>query len=72
VNSTATQRKIRGESGTSISSEDVLSFGAEDRLTEDRLNHIATAACFKAEARGLSPGQELEDWLEAETESNDW
>ncbi|MFA6310684.1 MAG: DUF2934 domain-containing protein [Sterolibacterium sp.] len=34
--------------------------------TEDRLAYIATAAYYKAEARGFMPGQELDDWLEAE------
>jgi len=34
--------------------------------TDDRLNYIATAAYFQAEARGFTPGQELDDWLEAE------
>jgi hypothetical protein len=33
---------------------------------EDRLNHIATAAYYSAEARGFVPGQEVDDWLEAE------
>lgn len=29
---------------------------------------IATAAYYKAERRGFTPGMELEDWLEAEKE----
>ena len=29
---------------------------------------IATAAYYRAERRGFSPGRELEDWLEAERE----
>jgi hypothetical protein len=33
---------------------------------EDRLNYIATAAYYSAEARGFKPGQEIDDWLEAE------
>ena len=35
---------------------------------EDRLGYIATAAYFKAEARGFQPGQELDDWVAAEHE----
>jgi hypothetical protein len=31
-------------------------------------DHVATAAYFKAEARGFEPGHELEDWLAAERE----
>lgn len=33
---------------------------------DDRINAIAIAAYFKAEARGFMPGKELDDWLEAE------
>jgi hypothetical protein len=33
---------------------------------EERLKMIATAAYHKAEARGLAPGNEVQDWLEAE------
>ena len=29
---------------------------------------VATAAYYRAEKRGFTPGQELEDWLEAERE----
>ena len=29
---------------------------------------ISTAAYFRAEARGFTPGHELEDWLQAEQE----
>ena len=31
---------------------------------------IAECAYFKAEKRGFSPGHELDDWLEAESEIN--
>lgn len=34
----------------------------------DRLDCIATAAYYRAEARGFEPGRELDDWLEAEAE----
>jgi hypothetical protein len=30
--------------------------------------HVATAAYYRAEARGFAPGRELEDWLEAEAQ----
>jgi hypothetical protein len=32
------------------------------------VDHIATAAYYKAAARSFSPGRELDDWLEAEAE----
>ena len=35
---------------------------------EERLSHIAESAYYKAEARGFSPGYEIEDWLAAEAE----
>jgi len=35
---------------------------------ERRLQMIAEAAYFRAEARGFAPGHEMEDWLAAEVE----
>ena len=35
---------------------------------ERRLQMIAEAAYFRAEARGFAPGHEMEDWLAAEAE----
>ena len=35
---------------------------------EQRLQMIAEAAYFRAEARGFAPGHETEDWLAAEAE----
>lgn len=41
----------------------------EPPLSNDsKLEHLATAAYFKAEARGFAPGRELDDWLSAEAE----
>jgi len=31
-------------------------------------DHIATAAYFRAQARGFEPGKEIEDWLNAEAD----
>ncbi|HUX83328.1 MAG TPA: DUF2934 domain-containing protein [Halothiobacillus sp.] len=44
--------------------------GSETHLHEmnDRYQQIATAAYYKAEARGFSAGDELSDWLAAEAE----
>lgn len=33
-----------------------------------RNEFIATAAYYKAEARGFAPGAEIDDWLDAEAE----
>ena len=37
-------------------------------LPEEREYMIAEAAYYRAERRGFSPGNEMEDWLQAETE----
>ena len=37
-------------------------------LPEEREYMIAEAAYFRAERRGFAPGNEMEDWLQAETE----
>lgn len=33
-----------------------------------KINDIATRAYYKAEARGYEPGNEIQDWLDAEAE----
>lgn len=35
---------------------------------DDRLVYISEAAYFKAQARGFTPGHEMDDWLAAEKE----
>lgn len=35
---------------------------------EERCRLIAEAAYYRAQARGFAPGQEIEDWLQAEAE----
>ena len=57
MKSTAAKKKISEitESAPSLEAGNALDF-------------IATAAYYKAEARGFMPGQELDDWLEAESE----
>ena len=37
---------------------------------ENRPDYVATAAYYKAEARGFEPGRELDDWLQAEAKFN--
>lgn len=34
----------------------------------DRIERIAIAAYYRAEARGFAPGQAMDDWLTAEAE----
>ena len=60
MKSTATKNEITTASNVIL----------ESAMTADQLNDIATAAYYKAEARGFEPGQELSDWLEAEAEHN--
>lgn len=42
----------------------------DDHLRKEmiRQEHIATAAYYKAQARGFTRGMDIEDWLEAEAE----
>ena len=51
---------------------DIEEIGEPLAAADERLRHIATAAYFKAEARGFQPGRELDDWLEAEAEYDGW
>ncbi|MDT8452577.1 MAG: DUF2934 domain-containing protein [Gammaproteobacteria bacterium] len=37
---------------------------------EVQYTDIATAAYYRAQARGFEPGNDLQDWLEAEQEIN--
>lgn len=48
---------------------DPLRFCVLPRATlEERQQRIATAAYFRAQRRGFTPGQEAADWLAAEAE----
>jgi len=40
---------------------------AVEKLREDRQQMIATAAYYLAERRGFNGGDEIQDWLEAES-----
>lgn len=60
---TATKSKISGKTAPGVSTESVFS-----AVGEGRLDCIATAAYYRAEARGFAPGSELQDWLEAEAD----
>ena len=44
--------------------------GAKEQAVtaQERERMIATAAYYRAERRGFAPGQEVDDWIEAETE----
>lgn len=59
------KRKNGGKAATWESTESNRVAGSENRR-----DHIATAAYYKAEARGFTPGLEVDDWLEAETDLN--
>jgi hypothetical protein len=63
VKAIESKRKISGKAATRTSVENDRSTD-----TEDRQDHIATAAYYKAEARGFASGLETDDWLEAEME----
>lgn len=57
----SSRAKSKTQTDTSPSSKSVL----QDPNFHER---VAVAAYFKAEARKFAPGNELEDWLSAETE----
>jgi hypothetical protein len=40
----------------------------ENSFPSDPIDRLATAAYYRAEQRGFSPGGELDDWLGAERE----
>jgi hypothetical protein len=62
---TTTKRKVSGASAPAV-------FRRDRPATEpnNRQDQIATAAYYRAEARGFVPGLELDDWLDAENEYN--
>lgn len=59
----ASKGKISGKSAPSVIREDEPAYDVEERL-----EYIAKAAYYKAASRGFMPGEELDDWLEAEAE----
>jgi hypothetical protein len=63
MKSTASNRKTSQKPAASIAGDLTQSPDLDMHL-----NHVATAAYYKAETRGFAPGHELDDWLEAEAE----
>jgi len=61
VKTTTTKQKASTKTAPGIIME-----SGSPAAAEERFNCISTAAYYKAEARGFMPGQELDDWLEAE------
>jgi len=55
--------KISAKSAPSVIQDDDSPYDVEERL-----DYIAKAAYYKAAERGFVPGEELNDWLEAEAE----
>lgn len=54
-------KAVPGENMTSKVNPEVM---------DERFDCIATGAYYRAEARGFTSGQELDDWLQAESEFN--
>ncbi len=63
MNTTPTKRKTGARAAPEAIVESASSI-------KEQLDNVATAAYYKAEARGFEPGQELDDWLHAEAEVN--
>ena len=66
MKSTATKQKSNSKAAPGVLIQNDSSSGLECRL-----NSIATAAYYKAEARQFEPGRDLDDWLEAEEDFKD-
>jgi hypothetical protein len=60
---TSSKNKISSKSTPGIIMESEPTYDVEERL-----EYIAKAAYYKAASRGFVPGEELDDWLEAEAE----
>lgn len=63
MKATASKRKVSSKAAPDVIMDEIQSVGETERL-----DSIATAAYYKAEARGFTPGLDMEDWLEAEAE----
>ncbi len=64
---TLRKRNITRKSKSADQAGAVISKAVE-KLREDRQQMIATAAYYRAEKRGFNGGDEIQDWLEAESE----
>lgn len=58
-------KKLRNNDKTALGA---IGKDEPDYDVEQRLEYIATAAYYKAVSRGFAPGEELDDWLQAEAE----
>lgn len=62
-------RSVRAISKATKEPTDIFPAGHDSQPSDkDRISRIAESAYYKAEARGFSPGHELDDWLAAEAE----
>ncbi len=66
------KRQVRNTKGTrkNLSLIDNTPKSALNVPEAQRNSRIAEVAYYRAQARGFSPGHELEDWLAAEAEVN--
>ncbi len=70
MESTATKQKITAQKSSSKPAPDIGVKSKPSAGAGKPFEHIATAAYYKAQARGFAPGQELDDWLKAEAETH--
>jgi DUF2934 family protein len=64
MNTTDMRAKTTRTSDVSRANKEAIASQAED----GRINCIATMAYYLAQARGFTPGREVEDWMAAEAE----
>ncbi len=63
---TSSKSSSKASESTSESNSNAIAEPACAPSAADRLERVAVAAYYMAEARGFTPGYELEDWLAAE------
>lgn len=61
-------QKARAKRTELLEPEVIPTYDPEDRYGYDAYDEVAQRAYYKAEKRGFAPGNELDDWLEAEKE----
>lgn len=59
-------RAIMAKKGNKFQPQTLVTAGAFEQT--DRTEMIATAAYYRAERRDFAPGQDMDDWLDAERE----
>ncbi|MDP2109139.1 MAG: DUF2934 domain-containing protein [Rhodocyclaceae bacterium] len=60
----------KGKIGGKAVPDEKMTSKVNPEVKDECFDSIATGAYYRAEARGFTSGQELDDWLQAESEFN--